>query len=70
MATENWHFDADGRNVERHGSINDVAIDESQRLFHWDMDGPRPHDHPGLTEPWPLGSCADRHCEHGCTGAE
>jgi hypothetical protein len=31
---ENWHFDADGLNDERHASINDVAIDESQRLFH------------------------------------
>jgi nuclear transport factor 2 (NTF2) superfamily protein len=47
---ENWAFDADGLMVERHASINDVAIGEDQRLFHWDAPGPRPGDHPGLTE--------------------
>jgi nuclear transport factor 2 (NTF2) superfamily protein len=34
----------------RHASINDVPISESQRKFHWDRSGPRPTDHPGLTE--------------------
>jgi nuclear transport factor 2 (NTF2) superfamily protein len=34
----------------RHASINDIAIDEADRLFHWDRSGPRPPDHPGLTE--------------------
>jgi uncharacterized protein len=47
---ENWLFAADGLMAERHASINDVAIEESQRRFHWDRSGPRPDDHPGLTE--------------------
>ena len=47
---ENWHFTADGLMAERHASINDVAIDEGERLFHWDRSGPRPDNHPGLTE--------------------
>jgi hypothetical protein len=47
---ENWLFAPDGRMAERHASINDVAIEESQRRFHWDRSGPRPDDHPGLTE--------------------
>lgn len=47
---ENWAFDADGLMAERHASINDVAIEESERKFHWDRSGPRPDDHPGLTE--------------------
>lgn len=47
---ENWAFDAYGLMAERHASINDVAISEAQRLFHWDRTGPRPDDHPGLTE--------------------
>ena len=34
----------------RHASINDVAIEESERKFHWDRSGPRPSDHPGLSE--------------------
>ncbi len=46
---ENWLFDADGYMAERHASLNDVAIDEAQRLFHWPL-GPRPADHPGLSE--------------------
>jgi nuclear transport factor 2 (NTF2) superfamily protein len=47
---ENWQFTADGLMAERHASINDVAIDEGERLFHWDRSGRRPDDHPGLTE--------------------
>jgi uncharacterized protein len=47
---ENWLFDADGLMAERHASINDVAIEESERKFHWDDSGPRPADHPGLSE--------------------
>lgn len=46
---ENRKFDDDGLIVERHSSINDVAIDASERLFLWAM-GRRPDDHPGLTE--------------------
>lgn len=46
---ENWEFAQDGRMAVRHASINDVAISEEDRLFHWPH-GPRPADHPGLTE--------------------
>lgn len=34
----------------RHASINDVAITEAERLFHWDSRGLRPDDHPGLSD--------------------
>ncbi len=47
---ENWQFDALGYMAQRHASINDVPITEDERLFHWDAPGPRPDDHPGLTE--------------------
>jgi uncharacterized protein len=47
---ENWHFTADGLMAERHASINDVAIKETDRKFHWDRSGPRPEDHPGLSQ--------------------
>ena len=47
---ENWEFDEHGLMRRRHASINDIAIDEADRLFHWDRSGPRPGDHPGLTE--------------------
>jgi uncharacterized protein len=46
---ENWQFDADGLMAVRHASINDVPIEESERLFHWPL-GPRPEEHPGLSE--------------------
>lgn len=35
---------------ERHASINDIVIGVTDRKFHWDRTGPRPADHPGLTE--------------------
>ena len=47
---ENWVFDAGGLMRRRHASINDVPIGEADRLFRWSHDGPRPADHPGLTE--------------------
>ena len=47
---ENWQFTDEGLMSERHASINDVAIEESERKFHWDRSGPRPADHPGLTD--------------------
>ena len=34
----------------RHASINDVAISEADRLYHWELGGPRPEDHPSLTD--------------------
>ena len=46
---EQWEFDADGLMQWRQASINDVAIADADRRFHWDA-GPRPADHPGLTE--------------------
>jgi len=46
---ENWEFDDEGLMCARHASINDVAIDESQRLFRWRL-GPRPDGHPGLSD--------------------
>ena len=45
---ENWLFDGNGLMSRRHASINDVAIEEADRLFYWDLDGPRPAGHPGL----------------------
>ena len=46
---ELWQFNADGLMTTRHASINDLPITASERLFHWPQ-GPRPEDHPGLTE--------------------
>jgi nuclear transport factor 2 (NTF2) superfamily protein len=47
---ELWEFDAAGLMRERHASINDVSIQANERKFHWASPGPRPDDHPGLTE--------------------
>lgn len=46
---ENWAFTADGRMCRRLASINDLPIDEGQRLFHWPL-GRRPDEHPGLSD--------------------
>ncbi|PPC87012.1 MAG: hypothetical protein CTY31_11825 [Hyphomicrobium sp.] len=46
---ENWEFDASGLMAWRYSSINDLAIHETERKFHWPF-GPRPLDHPGLSE--------------------
>lgn len=46
---ENWEFDDLGYMAVRHASINDVAIAEADRKFRWPQ-GPRPAEHPGLTE--------------------
>jgi hypothetical protein len=35
--------------AERHASINDLPIEEHERLLRWPM-GPRPDEHPGLSE--------------------
>jgi nuclear transport factor 2 (NTF2) superfamily protein len=45
---ENWEFDEAGLMQRRIASINDVAIAEEDRLFHWPL-GARPADHPGLS---------------------
>ncbi|MGR6872141.1 nuclear transport factor 2 family protein [Pseudomonas sp. HK3] len=46
---ENWAFNEKGLMTERHASINDEAILESERKFHWPL-GVRPADHAGLSE--------------------
>lgn len=46
---ENWEFDDDGLMQRRFASINDMAIGEDARKYHWPL-GSRPADHPGLTE--------------------
>ena len=46
---ENWQFNEKGLMTERHASINDVEITESERKFHWPL-GRRPDDHPELSE--------------------
>lgn len=46
---ENWEFAADGLMQRRYACINDLAIREDERLFHWPL-GRRPDDHPGLSE--------------------
>ncbi|MBL4645215.1 MAG: hypothetical protein COA52_13695 [Hyphomicrobiales bacterium] len=46
---ENWEFDEDELMKRRIASINDLSITENQRKFHWAA-GPRPQDHPGLSE--------------------
>jgi hypothetical protein len=47
---ENWEFNADGLMQKRFACINDLPIQESDRKFHWDQSGPRPTDHPGLSD--------------------
>jgi nuclear transport factor 2 (NTF2) superfamily protein len=50
---ENWGFDEHGFMATRHASINDLAIDKTERLLRWDRGrdgGRRPDDHAGLSE--------------------
>ncbi|HEY4144398.1 nuclear transport factor 2 family protein [Pinirhizobacter sp.] len=47
---ENWEFDSSGLMRVRHASINDLSISETDRKFFWDLSGPRPADHPGLSD--------------------
>lgn len=46
---ENWEFNEAGFMYLRIASINDLAIQESERKFHWPL-GRRPDAHPGLSE--------------------
>ncbi len=46
---ENWEFDENGLMRQRHASINDLPIKETDRLYHWPL-GRRPDDHPGLSD--------------------
>jgi nuclear transport factor 2 (NTF2) superfamily protein len=45
---ENWEFDEQGLMRVRHASINDLAITEQERKYHWPL-GRRPDDHPSLS---------------------
>jgi nuclear transport factor 2 (NTF2) superfamily protein len=47
---EQWEFADDGLMRRREASINDVPMNESDRRFFWHSSGPRPADHPGLSE--------------------
>jgi uncharacterized protein len=47
---ENWEFADNGLMRFRHASINDLPIKESERKYFWDRSGPRPADHPGLSD--------------------
>ncbi len=46
---ELWEFDERGLMRRRVASINDAAIAESDRQFHWPL-GRWPDDHPGLSD--------------------
>ena len=46
---ENWEFDEHGLMQKRYASINDLAIQESERKFHWPQ-GRRPDDHTSLSD--------------------
>ena len=46
---ENWEFDQRGLMRLRFASINDQPIREGERKFQW-LQGPRPADHPGLSD--------------------
>jgi hypothetical protein len=46
---ENWEFDDSGLMKRRYASINDLAIPDSECLFHWQI-GRRPDEHPGLSD--------------------
>ena len=45
---ENWQFDTNGLMEFRYASINDLAIIETERKFHWPL-GRRPDDHLSLS---------------------
>jgi nuclear transport factor 2 (NTF2) superfamily protein len=46
---EMWEFDAHGLMRLRYASINDLAILESERCYHWPL-GRRPDEHPSLSD--------------------
>jgi nuclear transport factor 2 (NTF2) superfamily protein len=46
---ENWEFTEQGLMQRRFASINDLAIDETERKFFWPL-GTRPEDSPSLTD--------------------
>lgn len=46
---ENWEFNDQGFMMRRFASINDLQIKADERKFFWPH-GPRPDDHPGLSD--------------------
>jgi nuclear transport factor 2 (NTF2) superfamily protein len=46
---ENWEFTAEGLMAVRIASINDLAIREAERKYHWPL-GRRPDEHASLSE--------------------
>jgi nuclear transport factor 2 (NTF2) superfamily protein len=46
---ENWEFDENGLMQVRFASINDLAIKETERKYHWAL-GRRPDAYPGLSD--------------------
>jgi uncharacterized protein len=46
---ENWEFNSQGLMQKRHASINDLAIAENERLFHWEFKTMRPDDYASLS---------------------
>jgi len=46
---ENWEFDDHGFMKRRIASINDLAIEEHERKYHWPL-GRRPDEHQSLSE--------------------
>jgi nuclear transport factor 2 (NTF2) superfamily protein len=48
FGNENWQFDANGLMELRYASINDLAIIEVERKFHWPL-GRRPDEHASLS---------------------
>lgn len=46
---ENWEFNSEGLMTKRYASINDLPINESERVLIW-AQGPRPEDFASLSE--------------------
>jgi nuclear transport factor 2 (NTF2) superfamily protein len=46
---ESWQFNEKGLMTQRHASINDVEVTDSERKFHWSL-GRRPDGHVNLSE--------------------
>ena len=46
---ENWEFAENGLMAHRFACINDMPIQETERLFRWPL-GRRPDDHPSLSD--------------------
>ena len=49
FGNENWEFAENGLMQKRYASINDLAIAQTDRLFHWPL-GRRPDEHPSLSD--------------------